>query len=335
MEGSGALTLNSNATVITDQPATGTIVAADTILINDGGVLSEATFTQMDTYFDSSLSFGSGDGTVTSSGSPVNNEVAVFATATDINSDSTFTWDATTLVVNELSFASDTISNNTSNQPIIIRPNGTGSIIFQNGSSEETLELLDIGSAINGLSITPGQAGTAGPQIGIGTGGETNVDIGFVTKGTGVLSVAGGGGTYEDNVTADDDIPNKKYVDDAIETVGGSGTLDSVTGSIDLTTASAQNIGGSSGIPIAATIMSVTLEVDLAADDAVTTVTVGDATNGAASYMAAVENDPEALGIYIADGRVLNGGSARQAQATVATPATNGTAVCIITFRHA
>jgi len=38
-----------------------------------------------------------GTGTVTSSGTPLNNEVAVFATATDINSDSTFTWDGTTM----------------------------------------------------------------------------------------------------------------------------------------------------------------------------------------------------------------------------------------------
>ena len=39
---------------------------------------------------------GAGSGTVTSSGSPLNNEIAVFATAIDINSDSTFTWDGTT-----------------------------------------------------------------------------------------------------------------------------------------------------------------------------------------------------------------------------------------------
>jgi len=36
--------------------------------------------------------------------------------------------------------------------------------------------------------------------------------------------------------------------------------------------------------------------------------------------MAATENDPEVADIYIADGRLLNGGTARQAQATVATP---------------
>jgi hypothetical protein len=37
------------------------------------------------------------NGTVTSSGSPLNNEVAVFTSGTDIDSDSTFTWDGTTM----------------------------------------------------------------------------------------------------------------------------------------------------------------------------------------------------------------------------------------------
>lgn len=55
--GSGALVLNPNALAITAQPASGAIVAADTILINDGGVLSEATFTQMVTFFDAALTF--------------------------------------------------------------------------------------------------------------------------------------------------------------------------------------------------------------------------------------------------------------------------------------
>jgi len=326
----GATALALDVTAVTAQPASGVIIATDTIIINDGGVLSEATFTQMNTYFDSSLSFGSG--TVTSSGTPLNNEVAVFATATDINSDSTFTWDATTLIVNELSFAGDTISNNTTDQPIILRPNGTGSIIFQNGSSEEILELNDTVSAINGLAITAGATGVA-PDISIGTGGEANIDIGFTTNGTGVLSVTAGSGNYEDNVTADDDLPNKKYVDDAIESLGGSGSLDTVTGTVDLTTASVQNIGAATGIPASCTIMSVMLEVDTASD-AVTTVTVGDVTNGAASYMAATENDPEVLDIYVADGRVANAAATRQATATVATAGTVGAATCIITFRH-
>ncbi len=51
--GSGALALD--VTAITAQPASGAIIAADTILINDGGVLSEATFTQMLAFFDANI----------------------------------------------------------------------------------------------------------------------------------------------------------------------------------------------------------------------------------------------------------------------------------------
>lgn len=279
-----------------------------------------------------SFGYSTTTGTVTSSGTPLNNEVAVFATGTDINSDSTFTWDTTTLIVNELSFAGDTISNNTTNQPLILRPNGTGSIILQNGSGEEILELLDVTAAINGLAITPGTTGNK-PIISIGSGGEANIDIGFATNGTGVLSVAAG--TYEANVTDDDDIPNKKYVDDAIEAVGGSGTLDSVRGTVNIATLGDQNIGAAGGIPANAIIVSVIVEVTDISDTA-STVTVGNAVDGDAVYMATTENDPEILGLYKADLRVVNGGVARQATATVISDSTaSASAEVIITFIHA
>ena len=114
---------------------------------------------------------------------------------------------------------------------------------------------------------------------------------------------------------------------------GGFGTVDTVTGTVDLTSATAQNIGAAAGIPASATILSVLLDVTTISD-AATTVTVGDATNGAASYMDATENDPQVLDVYIADGRLANAAAARQAQATVATAGTVGSATCIITFRH-
>ena len=270
-------------------------------------------------------------------GTVANNQVVTGTGTSAVDSSANLTFDGTTLtvtgvlIVDEITIDGDTISNNTTDQPLILRPNGTGSLILQNGSGEEGLEILDTVSAVNGLAITPGATGVA-PLIAAGTGAEANIDIGFLGSGTGVLTVTGTT-NYEAQVTDDDDIPNKKYVDDAIQSLGGSGAVDTVTGTVDLTTASTQNIGAATGIPANCTIMSVTLDVTTASD-AVTTVTVGDATNGAASYMAATENDPETLGIYIADGRLLNGAGDRQATATVATPGTVGAATCIITFRH-
>jgi len=60
-----------------------------------------------------------GSGTVTSSGSPLNNEVAVFATATDINSDSTFTWDGTTLTASAIATTATNALSISSAQPRI------------------------------------------------------------------------------------------------------------------------------------------------------------------------------------------------------------------------
>ena len=254
-----------------------------------------------------------------------------------------FTWSGTILAltgamditgdldVDNVNINGNTISITDTNGNLTIQPNGTGQITLANGSGEEVLEIQDTASAVNGLAITAGATGNPA-QITTGTGSEANIDIGFLTNGTGVLSVTAGSGNYEDNVTADDDIPNKKYVDDAIAATGGSGTVDTVTGTIDLTSATAQNIGAAAGIPAGATVLSVLVDVTVASD-AATTVTVG-RSGAAASYMAATENDPQVTGIYIADGRTVEG-SAQQAQATVATAGTVGSATCIITFRHA
>jgi hypothetical protein len=68
--GSGALALG--VTAITDQPAAGALIGADTFIVNDGGTLSEITATQMATFF----SAGAGD--VTKVGTPVDNQIGVW-----------------------------------------------------------------------------------------------------------------------------------------------------------------------------------------------------------------------------------------------------------------
>lgn len=161
-----------------------------------------------------------------------------------------------------------------------------------------------------------------------------NADLIVSLNGTGVISVVAGTGNYEDNVTADDDIPNKKYVDDAVAGAVTPGAIGTVLATVALTAATTVNIGAATGIPANATILRVYFDVT-AASDAATTVTLGDATNGATSYMAAAENDPQVAGLYITDLRLLNGGTARQAIATVATPGTVGSAVAIVEFRYA
>jgi len=273
------------------------------------------------------------------------NRVLIAGTAGLIEDSANFTFDGTTmqitgaanitgdLDVDNININLNTISNTSTNADLILLPNGTGSIILQNGSGEEILELNDTASAVNGLAITAGATGVA-PTITTGTGAEANIDIGFLTNGTGVITVVAGTGNYEDNVTADDDIPNKAYVDNAVTAAGVSGVLDTVTGTVNLASATTQAIGSATGIPDGATVVSVLLRITTASD-AATTVTVGDATNGAASYMAASENNPQLDDeTFIADTWVANSGAARQANAVVATAGSTGSATCIITFRR-
>jgi hypothetical protein len=54
----GATALALNVTAITAQPASGALSGTDTFMVNDGGVLSETTFAQLDTYLGTSLGAG-------------------------------------------------------------------------------------------------------------------------------------------------------------------------------------------------------------------------------------------------------------------------------------
>ena len=91
----GATALALDVTAITDQPASGAIAAADTIITNDGGVLSEATFTQMTTFFDANLGFGD----VFKVGTPVDNQIGVWTGDGTIEGDPSLTWDGSELNV--------------------------------------------------------------------------------------------------------------------------------------------------------------------------------------------------------------------------------------------
>lgn len=77
-------------------------------------------------------------------------------------------------------------------------------------NGNEAIKIPATSSAVNEVTVTNAATGNA-PTI-EATGDDTNIDLVIKGKGTGVISVAGTT-DYEDNVTDDDDIPNKKYVD--------------------------------------------------------------------------------------------------------------------------
>lgn len=209
-----------------------------------------------------------------------------------------------------------------------------GDIKLLDAAGNEIAEFLDggIANAENHISVTAGAAGVA-PSISSNSTGATdaNIDIGFVLKGTGVLKVTAGSGNYEDNVTADDDIPNKAYVDALVAGAVAPGTVGSVTAVVPLNALATVAIGS---IPANATILRAYIKMSVASD-AATTVTIGDATNGAASYMAAAENDPQAAEIFVADGLLVNGGTAVTANAVVGgTAGTVGSATVVVEYRN-
>lgn len=84
-------------------------------------------------------------------------------------------------------------------------------------NGNEWIKQTATSSAVNEITVANAATGN-GPTISA-TGDDTNIDMVLLPKGTGVLSVTGTT-TYESNVTDDDDIPNKKYVDDAAATDG-------------------------------------------------------------------------------------------------------------------
>lgn len=86
----------------------------------------------------------------------------------------------------------------------------TNGATFDN-TDADTLEITETNIKLSGDIGTDGTIYTIG----------TNVDLNVQPNGTGVISVSGTT-NYEDNVTDDDDIPNKKYVDD---NSGGGGDV--------------------------------------------------------------------------------------------------------------
>lgn len=78
----GGTALAAHVSIITAQTGiAGALIGTDTFLVNDGGLLREITATQMSTFF------GASAGNVSNTGTPINNQVAVWTDATTIEGD--------------------------------------------------------------------------------------------------------------------------------------------------------------------------------------------------------------------------------------------------------
>lgn len=185
---------------------------------------------------------------------------------------------------------------------VIITPgNGTGAdgkVCITDDDSVNVTCFEGVDTAVNNFVMT--NAVTAkGPILEV-EGSDTNIDMEFLPKGTGVLAIDTdviSATTYRDNLTDDsNDIPNTAYVAEQV-----AATLSGGISSFKFTV----NLGvdgdtdpASSAVPASATVLRVTINVTTL--NTTSTLTIG-TTGSPGTYADATTNDPSATGLYNVD----------------------------------
>lgn len=131
-----------------------------------------------------------GGGTVTSSGSPLNNEIAVFTTGTDIDSNANFTFDGTTVQFNSSTFGEFIIDRvSTTGGSAIRYQNDDGIKGYAGFNDLEEFEIYTNAAGSTGFTVTSGGNITATSQAAVGvtdynSGGITTTGSFVVTTST-------------------------------------------------------------------------------------------------------------------------------------------------------
>jgi len=137
----------------------------------------------------------------------------------------------------------------------------------------------------------------------------------------------GGGATLLTDAPSDDIIYGRRNA--TWIPISTEGAIIVVTGDIDLTTSSVQDIGN---ITANAEILRTIIKINTASDTG-TLVSIGDGVNGSSSYMTSEENDPEYPAIFISENILSVGAANVMAQATVSNPGSVGSATAFIYTR--
>lgn len=211
-----------------------------------------------------------------------------------------------------------TIASLDTNADIILNPNGTGQVVI--GPAGDGVISADSGQTLtivgNDTLVLQSTSGDIVMTVPSGTGTKVTVS----------------GPTAADYATslANEDLVNKYYVDQAIQSGAASGSVKVVKATVSLASAGSTNIGAA--LPAGASILRVKVQVT-AADTGSGTLQVGK--SGGSEYMTTSENDTQTIGLYLAETYVVEAGSV-QVQATVAgTPAGSGSAVVIVEYQVA
>jgi hypothetical protein len=146
---------------------------------------------------------------------------------------------------------------------------GSAGIIIYRGTSDSARFIYTENYTIdNGLSTTQGAFGLSVGSLATATSSGLLVNNIRTTPGVNELNIFGannpgaiitvtGTSNYEDNVTDDDHIPNKLYVDKAIDLA--TATVISVVGATYATTSTFGNVKIGAGIDVASGVISVTM----------------------------------------------------------------------------
>ena len=184
-----------------------------------------------------------------------------------------------------------------------------------------------VSSAVNSLQIT--NSATGGGPLFTAEGSDTNIDLEFLPKGTGVLSIDASiaSATYRDNLADNsNDIPNTAYVAEQAAAVL-SGAVSTVEFIVNL---GVDTITDSDAIPAGATVLRVSIDVTTL--NTTSTLTIG-TTGSPTAYADATTNDPSSADLYNVDLRSATIGTVR---ATVASQTgAVGSATVVVEYRNA
>ena len=282
-------------------PTTGAIVLGGTLNVANGG-------TGATTFNSNSLLVGHGTGAVTAP--------------------SNLSFTGSTLTVGTATLFGDTVDTTLTatgtNGNINLNPNGTGAVVIGPASTDGIIQ-SDPGKAltVKGNTTLTLQGGTTGASVVLSMVNGAFAAIGGYW--------AGQAEAYASLIkTQPEAIPNVQYVTDAITAAtDAEGAIQSVSAVVPLNVNGTVNL--SNALDVTATILSVKVKVTTA--DAGATLSVGHA-GGISDFMTTAENDPQTVGIYMAElYNTASGGT--QVTATVASSAGTSGSSCLVIVTYA
>ena len=251
------------------------------------------------------------------------NRIFYAGTSNTMSQSSNFTFDGTSVLqvggTNPLTINgnTNTIAATTTDSNITLSPNGAGTVVI-NSTGANVIQ----SSGVSPLTVR----GNNGLTI---SGGNVGINV-IVNSGQVVNKISISGPTASDYATnlAANDVPNKYYVDAAVNSGSFAGGVKAYQQTVSLITNGTTAIAS---LPAGSTILSVM--VNITSTNTAAVLSVGKA-GSVEAYMAGYENDPQSGGLYLAECYVKEI-NAVTVIATVSGSTGSGTASVLVTYQLA